>query len=75
MDPVKLFLGFFKSYYNGKVHHLILSCSYTGKTGGLDMAYANNQGVRIYYEIEGKGQPLVLQYGQYFPLQVWHEYN
>jgi pimeloyl-ACP methyl ester carboxylesterase len=39
------------------------------------MAYANNHGVKIYYEIEGNGQPIVLQYGQYFPLQVWREYN
>jgi len=39
------------------------------------MPYANNQGIRTYYEIEGHGQPLVLQYGQYFPLQVWREYK
>ena len=39
------------------------------------MPHAKNHGIRIYYEIEGHGQPLVLQYGQYFPLQVWREYN
>ncbi len=27
------------------------------------MPYANNQGVRIYYEVEGQGQPLVLAHG------------
>jgi pimeloyl-ACP methyl ester carboxylesterase len=39
------------------------------------MPFANNQGIRIHYEVEGKGPPLVLQYGQYFPLDVWYEYN
>jgi pimeloyl-ACP methyl ester carboxylesterase len=37
------------------------------------MPFANNQGVRIHYEVEGQGPPLVLQYGQYFPLDVWYE--
>ena len=27
------------------------------------MPYSVNQGVRIYYRIEGEGQPLVLQHG------------
>jgi len=27
------------------------------------MPYANNQGVRIHYEVEGTGPPLVLQHG------------
>jgi pimeloyl-ACP methyl ester carboxylesterase len=27
------------------------------------MPYANNQGIRIYYEVEGQGQPLVLAHG------------
>ena len=27
------------------------------------MPYANNDGVRIYYEVEGEGPPLVLMYG------------
>lgn len=39
------------------------------------MAFANNQGVRIYFESVGHGPPLVMQYGQYFPLEVWHEYR
>jgi pimeloyl-ACP methyl ester carboxylesterase len=39
------------------------------------MPYTNSQGVRIHYELEGKGAPLVLQYGQYFPLDIWYELN
>lgn len=39
------------------------------------MPYAVNEGIRIYYEVEGNGPPLVLQYGQYFPLDVWYELN
>jgi pimeloyl-ACP methyl ester carboxylesterase len=39
------------------------------------MPYAVNQGTRIHYEVEGQGIPLVLQYGQYFPLDVWYELN
>lgn len=39
------------------------------------MPFANNQGVRNHYEIIGQGAPLVMQYGQYFPLDVWHEYH
>jgi hypothetical protein len=27
------------------------------------MSYAVNQGIRIHYQIEGDGQPLVLQHG------------
>lgn len=39
------------------------------------MPFADNQGIRIHYEIVGQGPPLVMQYGQYFPLDVWHEYG
>lgn len=39
------------------------------------MPYANNRGVHIHYEIEGQGPPLVVQYGQYWPLEIWHEMN
>ena len=39
------------------------------------MPFSNNQGIRIHYEIEGSGIPLVLQYGQYFPLDIWYELN
>lgn len=39
------------------------------------MPYATNQGIRIHYEVEGNGSPLVLQFGQYFPLDVWYELN
>ena len=30
------------------------------------MPYADNQGVRIYYEVEGEGPPLVLAHGMGF---------
>jgi pimeloyl-ACP methyl ester carboxylesterase len=39
------------------------------------MSFANNQGIRIHYEVEGKGPPLVMQYGQYFPCGIWREYH
>jgi pimeloyl-ACP methyl ester carboxylesterase len=39
------------------------------------MPYATNQGIRIHYEVEGQGPALVLQYGQYFPLDIWYELN
>jgi hypothetical protein len=39
------------------------------------MPFTNNHGIRIHYEAEGEGPPLVLQYGQYFPLDIWHELN
>jgi len=37
------------------------------------MPYANNQGVRIYYEVEGEGPPLVLAHGMGFgsDLNAW----
>jgi pimeloyl-ACP methyl ester carboxylesterase len=39
------------------------------------MPFVNNQGIRIHYEVEGDGPPLLLQYGQYFPLEIWYELN
>lgn len=39
------------------------------------MPFTNNQGIRIHYEIIGEGPPIVLVYGQYFPLEIWHELN
>lgn len=39
------------------------------------MPFADNQGVRIHYETEGYGTPVVLQYGQYFPLDIWYEHH
>jgi pimeloyl-ACP methyl ester carboxylesterase len=35
--------------------------------------YANNQGVRIHYEVEGNGSPLVLVHGLLGYLEEWHE--
>jgi pimeloyl-ACP methyl ester carboxylesterase len=37
------------------------------------MPYSVNQGVRIHYEIEGDGQPLVLQHGFTDSLESWYE--
>ena len=37
------------------------------------MPYANNQGVRIHYEVEGAGPPLVLQHGYTDSLESWYE--
>ena len=39
------------------------------------MPFAVNQGVRIHYETVGQGPPLVMQYGQYFPLDIWYEHR
>jgi pimeloyl-ACP methyl ester carboxylesterase len=37
------------------------------------MPFANNQGVRIHYEVEGKGPPLVLQHGFSDSVQTWYD--
>ncbi len=37
------------------------------------MPYASNQGVRIYYEVEGSGPPLVLQHGSACSSAEWRE--
>ena len=37
------------------------------------MPYANNQGVRIYYEIEGEGPPLVLVHGLGVSIDHWRQ--
>jgi len=39
------------------------------------MPYANNHGVRIYYELEGKGYPLVLAHGLSGNLNHWRKEN
>lgn len=39
------------------------------------MPFVDNHGVRIHYETEGHGVPVVLQYGQYFPLEIWYEHH
>lgn len=35
------------------------------------MPYANNQGVRVYYRVEGQGPPLVLQHGFTWNMESW----
>ena len=37
------------------------------------MPYVSNQGVRIYYEIEGSGPPIVLAHGISGSLEDWRE--
>ncbi|MGB7184642.1 MAG: alpha/beta fold hydrolase [Burkholderiaceae bacterium] len=36
------------------------------------MAYANNNGVQIYYECHGQGRPLMLHHGRLNSARVWH---
>lgn len=37
------------------------------------MAFAENDGVRIHYEIEGTGPPLVIQHGYTDSIETWYE--
>ncbi|MCH7787371.1 MAG: alpha/beta fold hydrolase, partial [Chloroflexi bacterium] len=37
------------------------------------MPYADNNGVKIHYEVEGEGPPLVLQHGFTRSLQGWRD--
>ena len=39
------------------------------------MPYANNHSVRIHYQVEGDGPPLVLQHGFTSSLQSWYAYG
>lgn len=39
------------------------------------MPYVNNEGVRIYYEVEGQGPPLVLIAGLTGNLKTWRLYG
>ena len=39
------------------------------------MPYANNNGVRIHYEVEGQGPPLVMQHGFSGSLEQWEIYG
>ncbi len=36
------------------------------------MPYADNQGIRIHYRVEGEGPPLVLQHGFSQGMQRWY---
>ena len=37
------------------------------------MPHINNQGVRIHYQVEGEGPPLVLQHGGIDSIESWYE--
>lgn len=39
------------------------------------MPYANNQGVKLYYEVEGQGQPLFLSHAGFSDMSVWKDYG
>jgi pimeloyl-ACP methyl ester carboxylesterase len=39
------------------------------------MPYANNQGIRIHYEIDGEGPPLVLQHGSAGSGKDWYQFG
>jgi len=39
------------------------------------MPYADNRGVRIHYEVEGRGPPLVLVHGLGNNLRTWYDYG
>jgi pimeloyl-ACP methyl ester carboxylesterase len=37
------------------------------------MGFANNKGIRIHYELEGEGPPLVIQHGYSDSIETWYE--
>ena len=37
------------------------------------MAFVDNRGVRIHYEVEGEGFPLVIQHGYSDSMETWYE--
>ena len=37
------------------------------------MPYTTNQGVRIHYQVEGEGPPLVMQHGFTDSIETWYE--
>jgi pimeloyl-ACP methyl ester carboxylesterase len=39
------------------------------------MPYANNQGIRIHYEVEGVGPPLVLHHGTFGSWEYWEDFG
>ena len=39
------------------------------------MPYVNSEGVRIYYEVEGQGPPLVLMHGLANSLTMWRDFG
>jgi pimeloyl-ACP methyl ester carboxylesterase len=39
------------------------------------MPYADNQGVRIHFQVIGEGEPLLMQHGFFSTLEDWHEFG
>ena len=56
---------------NDPGHRLKLTDHLSSRT--LDMAFVDNRGVRIHYEVEGEGFPLVIQHGAFDSIETWHE--
>ena len=50
-------------------------CIFNFREEGISMPYANNHSVRIHYQVEGEGPPLVLQHGFTSSLQNWYAYG
>jgi hypothetical protein len=49
------------------------SASLSAATEGMDVPYADSDGVRIYYQVEGEGSLLVMQHGFTDSLETWYE--
>jgi len=43
--------------------------------GGKCMPYANHEGIRIHYQVDGKGPPLVLLHGFTSNMKSWYQYG
>ncbi len=39
------------------------------------MSFVSNDGIRIHYEVEGNGPPLVLQHGLSDSMESWYEFG
>jgi pimeloyl-ACP methyl ester carboxylesterase len=44
-------------------------------SGDKTMPYTNNQGVKIHYEVTGKGEPLLLVHGMFVNWKTWRDYG
>jgi pimeloyl-ACP methyl ester carboxylesterase len=47
--------------------------SYDRRSRSRTMPFAVNQGVRIHYEVEGQGFPLIIQHGYTDSMETWYE--
>ena len=42
-------------------------------SSGASMPYVNNQGIKIHYEVNGKGDPLLLVHGMFVNCKLWQD--